>query len=246
MRRHACPGALATPALLLLLLLLPSRALADHAPPPARPAPIDEAPGGEPDDIPRRSVELSVRGAVGALRCGGTAPASAEVADPCAALGAARGVGVAARWRVSPRLAFGLAAEQARFGWDAGAGGGGGGGAQARWTTLSLEARGYLRDTGWIDPWVSYRAGIGWLTLPGDSTELRQEGIAMTGALGVDLWLSSRLRLGPEVGVSWEATGAPERCRGGRCLGASGVVARLPDRSLHAGVGLTIALGDEL
>ena len=186
---------------------------------------------------------------MGTLRCNGTAPALATVADPCAALGAARSLGIAALWRVSPRLAFGFSAAQARFGWDAATGladAAEGPGSPARWTTLSLEARGYLRDTGRVDPWVSYRAGIGWLSLPGGTSELRQEGLAMTGAIGVDLWLSARLRLGPEVGVSWETTGSPERCSGGRCLGVGEVVARMPDRSLHAGLGLTIALGDEL
>jgi hypothetical protein len=252
-----CPAALAAsgplfwlvPLALLALLTRSSLARADHAPPPARPPGGDEVPGGEPDDIPRRSVELSLRGSMATLRCGGAAPAQVTVADPCAALGASRSLGLAALWRVSPRLAFGLAASQARFGWDAGLGladPGEGAGATARWTTVSLEARGYLHDTGRWDPWVSYRAGLGWLTLPGGSSELRQEGLAMTGAIGVDVWLSARMRLGPEAGVSWEATGSPERCGGGRCLGVGEVVARMPDRSIHAGIGLTIALGDEL
>jgi hypothetical protein len=76
----------------------------------------------------------------------------------------------------------------------------------------------------------------------GDLT-IQREGLAMAAQLGLERWVSSRLRLGIEGDVRWQATGSAEVCRG-PCLSLP--LARLPDRSLALHATIAFAFGDEL
>lgn len=212
-------------------------------PPPLPPAPDEGAPA-PPEDIPRRSHELQARGGVGALRCDGGAPATLEQVDPCASLGAARGLGVALLYRPWGHWALGLAAERETFAWGA-RGRLGEGQGEGRWTGVALEARWYPWSEGRWEPHVGYQAGLGWLAMRGEQggVTIEREGLVMAGQLGLALWVSSRMKLGVEGEARWQATGAPEVCAGA-CLSVP--LARLPDRSLGLAATLAVALGDEL
>ncbi|RYE91494.1 MAG: hypothetical protein EOO75_08755 [Myxococcales bacterium] len=107
-----------------------------------------------------------------------------------------------------------------------------------------MAARGYLWATGRLDPYVGYRVGPGWLTMAGPGGQVRREGVVMAAQLGLDAWVSSRLKLGVEGEVRWQPIGATEVCRGGSCL--SHDLARRPDRTLGLQATLTVAFGDAL
>ena len=216
-------------------------------PPPPLPPPLPlahEAAPAPPEEQPRRSYELRLHGGAAALRCDGAAPSSLEQIDPCASLESPRKLGAAALWRPWSHWALGLAADRAWFSWntrgllDEGQG-------RGRWTGAALLARWYPRAEGPWEPFVGYQMGLGWLTMASErgNLALRREGLAMAAQLGLERWISSRLRLGAEGEVRWQATGSPEVCRG-PCLSIP--LARLPDRSLALHASLTLAFGDEL
>ena len=229
--------------LALALLLTAPAAHATPLPPPREPRSREAAPVA-PAEVLRREHELRLTLGAGVLRCDGAAPSSLTVADPCASLGSSRSLGAAWLWRLGEHWGLGLAGERAWFDWRANGALGVGGG-HARWTGLAVAARGYLLSTGWLDPDVGYRIGPGWLTMEGPGGEqLRREGVLMAGSLGLDLWVSSRLKLGVEGEVRWQASGATEVCRGGACLSQD--LARRPDRQLGLQATLTVALGDAL
>lgn len=231
--------------LLCALLLGPSLAeAAAPLPPPLAPLSPEAAPL-PPEDIPRRSYELTLRGGAAALRCDGAAPSALTQVDPCARLGAGRQLGGAALLRPWGHAAIGLAVHGSWFPWGArdllGEGQG-----EGRWTSVALAARGYLHEEGSWEPYIGYQAGLAWLTLRGERGDvaIQREGLAMAGQLGVEGWVSSRMRLGIEGEVRWQATGDAELCTSGACLGAP--VARLPDRSLGVHATITVALGEQL
>lgn len=214
-------------------------------PPPLADGP-EAAPSREPDDVPRRRFELSLAGTAGMLGCAGNAPRSPGIPDPCAHLEPIGGAAVAALYRPIPQVAMGATFAYARFGWDSSHGLGTGGG-DASWTHLALAAKGYLFDSGTFEPWAGSSIGGGWLSMNADSgDQLWRNGVAMTGALGIDVWVSGKLRVGPFGEVLWQPGGGVERCSGGVCLDAAGTIARIPDHAFRAGIGVTAALGDEL
>lgn len=231
-------------AALLLLMASPARPQArPHRLPPPLPQGAREAPPPPPEEIPRRSFELTLRASAGALRCDGQAPSSASEPDPCARLDGLRGLGGVALWRLWPRWALGLGAEQSRFSWGA-RGALAEGDGEARWTSLSLAARWYASAGGPVEPFLAYEAGPGWLAMRGDQAAIEREGLTMSGQIGLDAWISSRARLGLLGAVRWQATGAAELCSRGACLGAA--FPRLPDRSFSLAASATFAWGDEL
>ena len=238
-----------------LALSLPSAAFAETratAPrgyrlPPALVPGADDAPSREPDDVPRRRFELALDGAAGLLGCAGNAPRQATTPDPCAHLQASTGGSFTALFRPIPHLAMGAKLGYARFAWDASHGLGDGAG-DATWTHFALAARGYLFDSGTLEPWVGSTIGAGWLAMHAGSAgdELWRNGVAMTGSLGVDVWVSGRVRVGPFGEIFYQPGSGVERCSAGTCLDASGAVARIPDHAFRVGIGVTAALGDEL
>ena len=234
--------------------LAPSTALAQaagtgvalaHRLPPALVPTADEAPSREPDDVPRRRFELAALGGAGVLGCAGNAPRQTTTPDPCAHLQVSTVGAFAALYRPIPHLAIGASFAYARFGWDASHGLGAEAG-DATWTHLALAARGYLFDSGTLEPWVGSSIGGGWLAMHAANEELWRNGVAMTGSLGVDVWVSGRLRVGPFGEVFYQPGSGVERCTGGVCLDATGAVARIPDHAFRVGIGVTAALGDEL
>ena len=87
---------------------------------------------------------------------------------------------------------------------------------------------------------------LGWLNA--DDTYLPGALDAVVGAFATrpDLvWLTGRWKLTGHVEGAWQPGGAAERCEGGTCLDG-GMLARIPGRSLGAGLGVAVALGDPL
>jgi tRNA-(ms[2]io[6]A)-hydroxylase len=214
-------------------------------PPPLADGP-EKAPSREPDDVPRRRFELTLAGTGGLLGCAGNAPRTPGTPDPCAHLEPIGGAAITALLRPIPHVAMGATFSYARFGWDASHGLGRGAG-EATWTHLGLAAKGYLFDAGTLEPWIGSTIGGGWLSMNADGgDQLWRNGVAMTGSLGVDVWVSGKLRVGPFGEVAWQPGSGVERCSGGVCLDATGSVARIPDHAFRAGISVTAGLGDEL
>jgi hypothetical protein len=101
-------------------------------------------------------------------------------------------------------------------------------------------------DEGRLDPWMSAFAGLGFLRMDaGGDRRLTRTGFFTRAAVGLDVWLSGRWKLTSHVEAAWQPGSAAERCEGGVCLDG-GSLARVPGRSLGAGLGVALALGDAL
>lgn len=210
--------------------------------PPPLPLSHESAPAA-PEEQPRRSLELRLNGGVAALRCDAAAPSSLDQIDPCASLESPRALGGALLWRLWAHWGLGLAADGVLFDWSA-RGSLGEGSGKGRWTSATLLARWYPRAEGVWEPYIGYQSGLGWLSMQGEGgATIRREGLIMAAQLGLERWVSSRMRLGLEGEVRWQATGAAEVCDG-PCLSVP--LARLPDRALALRASLTVAFGDEL
>lgn len=238
------------PTLLCGLTLAPRAAHAQHRPPPVLPSPHGEAPLPEPEEMLRRQLELSVTPLLSLLRCNGQAPSTLTEADPCARLSHASGVGLSLHYRPTPRLAIGAQGELSRFDWQPSRSLGEGAESQgARWLSVGLSARAYLFDEGKLDPYVGFAGGMAFLSMRGSiagaEAKLWREGLLAEARLGLDVWLSSRLKLGPSAGLLWQPTGAVELCSSEGCVSAA-ALARIPDHAWRIGATLTLVAGDEL
>lgn len=223
----------------------PLLALPPPLPPLPPPLPVArEAAPAPPEEQPRRSLEFLLNGGAAALRCDGAAPSSLQQVDPCATRSAPRSLGAAFLWRPWDHWGLGLAATGSWFSWGA-RGALDEGRGKARWTGAALLARWYPRSDGPWEPYVGHQIGLGWLTMASERGDLtiRREGLVLAAQLGLERWVSSRLRLGLEGEVRWQVTGAAEVCTTA-CLSIP--LARLPDRSLALQATLAVAFGDEL
>lgn len=224
-----------------------SNARADHAPPPALPVLDRQAPERESDPLVRRPVELRALGTTAWLGCSGSAPRVLGVADPCAKLGAAYGVDASLLYRPFPRAALGASVVATRFAWDPsrvfeGAPSAG----EARWTSLALIGRVSFVDEGRLDPWMAASAGMAFLTMEGGGDRrVTRVGFLTRASAGLDVWLTGRWKLVAQVDAAWQPGAGSERCEGGVCLDGA-TLARVPGRSLGAGLGLALAFGDPL
>jgi hypothetical protein len=239
-----------------LAVLSPAAALAQapsagfRLPPPLPPGP-EERPDREPDDIPRRRFELAGGASIAAIGCHGTAPKTADIADPCASLSPMNGGYLAVHHRPIPHFSLGILGSMSFFDWStARTLGETASEGHARWTYIGLSARGYLFDSGRVDPYVGASVGAGYLSMTasheGTSEQLWRASFASTGSVGVDVMISAHLRIGPFVEFLWQPGQAAERCTGGVCLDASSTLARMPEHALRGGLALTLAAGDEL
>lgn len=244
-RSYVLPSALGT--LVLAALAATRPALADHAPPPALPVLDRQAPERESDPLVRRPVELRAVGTTAWLGCSGSAPRSLGVADPCAKIGAAYGVDATLLYRPFARAALGANLVATRFAWDPSRVFGGAPTAgQAGWTSVALTGRVSFLDEGRLDPWLAASAGIGFLKMEGGGDRaVTRTSFVSRAAAGLDVWLTGRWKLVAQVDASWQPGAGSERCEGGVCLDGSSL-ARVPGRSLGAGVGLAFAFGDPL
>lgn len=222
-------------------------ARADHAPPPALPVLDRQAPDREGDPLVRRPVELRAVGTTAWLGCSGSAPRVAGVADPCAKIGAAYGLDASLLYRAFTRAALGPSVVATRFAWDPSRVFGGAPAAgQASWTSVALIGRVSFLDEGRLDPWLAASAGLGFLKMEGGGDRVvTRTGFVSRASAGLDVWLTGRWKLVAQVDASWQPGAASERCEGGTCLDGSSL-ARVPGRSLGAGVGLALAFGDPL
>jgi hypothetical protein len=229
------------------LAAAPSRAAAEHAPPPPMPVFDRQAPQRDADPLVRRPVEFHAGGTTSWLGCSGSAPRSLEVGDPCAHLGAGYGFEGSILYRPFPSASLGPTANVTQFSWDpsrvfADASTNG----QARWTSAGLTGRASFLDQGRLDPFLSAFAGFGFLRMDGGADRrLTRTGFLTRATLGLDVWITGRLKLTGRVEAAWQPGSGAERCEGGDCLDGAGL-ARIPGRSLGAGLGLAWAVGDAL
>ena len=244
---RALCSSLSLGAVVLASLATAATARADHAPPPALPMLDRQAPDRESDPLVRRPIELRAVGTTAWLGCSGSAPGALGVADPCAKIGAAYGVDASLLYRPFPRAALGPNLVATRFAWnpsrvfaDAPSAG------QAGWTSVSLLGRASFLDEGRFDPWLAASAGIAFLKMDGGGDRaVTRTGFITRASAGLDVWLTGRWKLVAQVDAAWQPGTAAERCEAGVCLdGAS--LARVPGRSLGAGLGVALAFGDPL
>lgn len=241
-------------------------ALADHALPPPLPEHDRQTPEREQDALVRRPVEAHVAATTAWLGCSGSAPRAATVADPCASLGAAFGLQASLLYRPTPHASVGVSGLISRFSWDAsrvfsetsGAASTPGETAattsangrrragEGSWSAAGVTGRASFLEEGRFDPWLAGFAGIGFLSMRGSGDqELTRVGFLTQASLGLDVWLTGRWKLTSQVEAAWQPGDAAERCEGGTCLDG-GTLARVPGRSLGAGLGVAVALGDPL
>lgn len=241
----------------LALVSSPARALPPAEPnapayrlPPAGPLPPPPAPLREAPAYARRAFELAIGPQAGLLGCHGAVPGSIAAGDPCRDVSPAFGVEAQGLWRLSGHWALGARLDYARVAWDAGlAFGPSASGGAGRWPFVGLEGRGYLFDEGAFDPYLGVALGWGLLAMgwrEGDAdVALEREGLATTVSAGASWWLSSRLRVGPNLSLLWQPLGGVERCEGRVCLDGS-ALGRAPNRALRLGITVTFGVGDEL
>jgi hypothetical protein len=238
---------LATCAVAVTLASGTQTALAEHAPPPPMPVFDRQAPERAADPLVRRPVEFHAGGTTSWLGCSGSAPRSLDVGDPCAHLGAGYGLEGSILYRPFPSASLGPTVNVTQFSWDpsrvfSGAPAQG----RARWTSVGLTGRASFVDEGRFDPFLSAFAGFGFLRMDGDlDRRLTRTGFLTRAAVGLDVWITGRWKLTSRVEAAWQPGSGAERCEGGSCLDGAGL-ARIPGRSLGAGVGLAWAVGDAL
>jgi hypothetical protein len=218
--------------------------------PPAGPLPSPLAPLREEPAYARRSFELALGPNAGLIGCSGAAPASVAESDPCRELSPAFGLEAQGLWRLSGHWALGARLEYTHFSWDARlALGQPASGGTGRWPFLGLEGRGYLFDEGAFDPYLGAALGWGLLSMEfregAEELALRRESLATAISAGASWWVSSRMRVGPNLTFSWQPFGGVERCERGVCLDGS-AFGRVPNRALRLGITVTFGAGDEL
>lgn len=226
--------------------LLAAPLLASAPPPLPPPLPLSqESAPSAPEEYLRRNFELHLHSGVTALRCNDAAPSSLEQLDLCAQLQSPWKIGASLFWRTSVHWGLGLAADGVIFDFslrDSAHNNSSPG--KGRWTNAALLARWYPFSNSPWEPYIGYQAGLGWLTLQEKESTIvfQREGIVMAAHLGLERWISSRLRLGIAGEVRWQANGTVESCDS-TCLSLS---SRIPDRSLSLQISLSAAFGDEL
>jgi hypothetical protein len=206
--------------------------------PPAPPEP-GPPPGREEDEHPRRTGEIAPRLGFALPICHGNGGGLGL----CDSTGPGRGVGLHALWRVAPYIALGVEGNLARFGIDADA-------AMAQSTWLGAVVRGYFLERGFLDPYVQTGLGRGSIDTAYDAAgvEVRVggSGLSTMAGAGLDFWISSHVKAGPQIAYYWTLLGDMRACWGGVCsvssVGSIGAVAS------SASIGLTAAvtLGREM
>jgi hypothetical protein len=154
-------------------------------------------------------------------------------------------MGIAALWRLAPYVAVGVEADVSRFGIN---GDVGAGWTQSSW--LGAAVRGYFLDRGFLDPYVEAGIGRGSIDTGYDTSVLAVRvggsGLATMVGAGLDFWISSHVKAGPQIAYVWTFLGDVHACAGPVCSATS--VGSTGAASSSASIGVTIAatLGREM
>lgn len=241
-----------------LVLLLASRALADaapakatfsqrfaflDAPPPAVPE-LPPAPEREASEWARKSWEIVPNAGFTLPSCR-TAPYGGGA---CGGVGSGLTAGVGGVYRMTPYLALGAAVELANFRYDASAVGASGGTSRA--ATVGPIFRAYFLESGSIDPWIQVGFGAAFLGMSyetaGAAWSASASGASVSGAAGVDFWLTPHLKVGPAVGQELVFPTEVRVCQGDGCADYTVSEAGGVTRWLRVGLVATVAFGSSM
>lgn len=213
------------------------------APPPAPPS-LPPAPDREASEQPRKSWEILPHVGWTAPSCR-TAPYGGSA---CSDIGAGVNVGIGGVYRITPYVGLGGELMLARFAYDAMALGASAGTSQAG--LFGPIVRGYFLERGSVDPWVQVGFGMGFVgtSYSGAAHEwnAKASGAALSGAAGVDFWLTRYLKIGPSIGQQLVFPSEVRVCEGASCSSYSVSEAGGVTRWLRLGLNLTVALGQEM
>lgn len=213
-----------------------------HPGPP--PAWFDEAPAPLPEspEVPRRVFELGVEGA-------GAVPACrSSVALGCAGLAGGMELGLSALYRATPAFAVGgtfrldaLSIPRA----------GSSDSVSASVWLAGVVARLSFVERGLLDPYAELALGLGSLRAVthargGVVRDTVDVAAAARVAIGLDVALSSWVRVGPSLGHAHFAHGTFTRCAGFACQTFSPEWASVPNALTSLGVRVTVAAGEAL
>lgn len=177
-------------------------------PPPLRRAEAREVAGDE-DELARRPWEAGVALGIAAPLCRGVTASGESLCDDLATGGA---VGLAARYRLTPFVALGLAATRAVHRADDR----GGVESRGRTTTAGLAVRAYFLDRGGFDPWIETRLGSGTSEVtartPSGVVTWAGGGLSTGVAAGAGFSLGPDVRVGPEFAYDHVLVGSWLAC----------------------------------
>ncbi|MFO7181070.1 MAG: hypothetical protein DIU78_020380 [Pseudomonadota bacterium] len=210
-------------------------------PPPAwfdrAPAPLPEQP-----EVPRRAFELVTEGAGAVPEC------RSSVALGCAGLAGGMELGLQALYRPTPSFAIGgtfrldaLSLQRA----------GASGEANASAWLAGVVARLDFVERGLFDPYAELALGVGSLRAVthapnGSVRDAVDVAAAARVAVGLDVALSSWVRVGPSLGYARFAHGTFTRCAGFECRTFSPEWASVPNALTSLGLRVTMAVGEAL
>jgi hypothetical protein len=96
-------------------------------------------------------------------------------------------------------------------------------------------------------PYLELDLGVSSLSVEVGSAEDHARVVgSMRSALGLDIWLGTRLRLGPSAGYTRYASGHVERCSSAGCSSLAPDAADLPVGLWSLAISLTFGAGDAL
>jgi len=198
-----------------------------NAPLPALPS-LPPAPERETEWV-RRSFEVVAEAGLALPWC------SQSSFAPCASLGTGISASLAGFYRISPYVGLGAEIAAASFRLDEGSGHAG---------IVGPVFRAYFLEEGSIDPWIQVGFGAAHFRTrhPADLS-VEATGPVVSGAAGVDFWLSPSWKLGPAIGQRFlfptESRGCNFQGCGSFTAGQAGGIRR----HLNLGLTATFAFG---
>lgn len=211
--------------------------------PPAPPS-LPNAPEREASEWARRSWEILPHAGWTTPSCR-TAPYGGSA---CSGVGAGVNVGIGGVYRITPYIGLGAEMTLASFGYDATALGASKGNSRAG--LFGPIVRGYFLERGSIDPWVQVGFGMGFVGTSYSGSfgdwKARASGVGLSGAAGVDFWVTRYLKVGPSLSQQFVFPSEVRVCQGDECASYTVSEAGGVTRWLGLGLNVTVAFGQEM